>query len=138
MMDDYAQYKKDCERIRAENKELLGEFENWLQDANLSEKTIDRHIRNVDFYINEFLLYEDATAAKDGALDIGFFLGYWFIKKAMWASTASIKSNAASLKKFYTFLHQNGVVKKKDLVGFFTALLCTLVMEMRLESVLAI
>jgi hypothetical protein len=115
MMDDYAQYEKDCERIRAENKQLLGEFENWLQDANLSEKTIDRHISNVDFYINEFLLYEDATAAKDGALDIGFFLGYWFIKKAMWASTASIKSNAASLKKFYAFLHQSGIVKKKDL-----------------------
>lgn len=115
MMDDYAQYEKDCERIRAENEELLGEFENWLQDANLSEKTIDRHISNVDFYINEFLLYEDATAAKDGALDIGFFLGYWFIKKAMWASTASVKSNAASLKKFYTFLHQRGAVKKKDL-----------------------
>ena len=115
MMDDYAQYEKDCERTRAENKELLSEFTNWLQDANLSKKTIDRHISNVDFYINEFLLYEDATAAKDGALDIGFFLGYWFIKKAMWASTASIKSNAASLKKFYTFLHQRGAVKKKDL-----------------------
>lgn len=114
-MDDYAQYEKDCERIRAENEELLSEFENWLQHANLTEKTIDKHIGNVDFYINEYLLYEDATAAKEGALEIGFFLGYWFIKKAMWASKASIKSNAASLKKFYTFLHEKGEVKKEDL-----------------------
>ncbi len=31
------------------------------------------------------------------------FLGYWFIKKAMWSSPVQIKSNAASLKKFFTF-----------------------------------
>lgn len=67
-MDDYAQYEKDCERIRTENQKLLDEFENWLQEANLSERTIKKHIDNVDFYINEFLLYEDVTAAKDGAL----------------------------------------------------------------------
>ncbi len=114
-MDDYAQYEKDCVRIRTENQELLDEFGNWLQKTNLTEKTIGKHIDNVDFYINEFLLYEDATDAKDGALEIGFFLGYWFIKKAMWASKASIKSNAASLKKFYTFLHKRGDIKKEDL-----------------------
>jgi intergrase/recombinase len=114
-MDDYAQYEKDCERIRTENQELLGEFENWLHEANLGEKTIKKHINNVDFYINTFLLYEDATAAKDGTLEIGFFLGYWFIKKAVWASKASIKSNAASLKKFYTFLYQRGDIKEEAL-----------------------
>jgi hypothetical protein len=114
-MDDYAQYEKDCERIRTENQELLDEFENWLQEAKLTEKTIRNHVNNVDFYINTFLLYEDAEEAKEGAYRIGFFLGYWFIKKAMWASKASIKSNAASLKKFYTFLYKRGDVEKEAL-----------------------
>jgi len=41
--------------------------------------------------------------------------GYWFIRKAMWSSPVQIKSNAASLKKFYAFMHENGKVMKKDL-----------------------
>jgi site-specific recombinase XerD len=45
------------------------------------------------------------------------FLGYWFIKKAMWASKASIKSNAASLKKFYTYLYERGSIEKEDLAS---------------------
>ena len=43
------------------------------------------------------------------------FLGYWFIRKAMWASEASIRGNAASLKKFYKFLHEQGMVSEEDL-----------------------
>ena len=40
---------------------------------------------------------------------------HWFVRKAMWASQASIKSNAASLKKFYVFLFEKGLIKKEDL-----------------------
>ena len=43
------------------------------------------------------------------------YLGYWFIKKAMWSSEASIKSNATSLKKFYTFMNEKGLVDNKTL-----------------------
>ena len=114
-MDDYEQYEVDCEKIRKINDKLLKDFEAWLKASKLKEKTISNHIENVDFYINEFLLYEDAVEAKDGASDIGMFLGYWFIKKAMWASPAHIKSNAASLKKFYTFLFENEQIDKEDL-----------------------
>ena len=38
-----------------------------------------------------------------------------FIKKAMWASQASIKGNGASLKKFYAFMHEKGFIDKEDL-----------------------
>jgi len=43
---------------------------------------------------------------------------FWFIRKAMWASQSSIKGNATSLKKFYTFMHKKGLVDKKDLIDF--------------------
>jgi hypothetical protein len=33
----------------------------------------------------------------------------------MWASPSEIKENAASLKKFYTFLHKVGEIEEKDL-----------------------
>ena len=114
-MDDYAQYELDCERIKETNETLLADFENWLEKSNLSDKTINKHVENVDFYINEFLLYEDAIEAQDGVGSLDMYLGYWFIKKAMWASRAAIKSNAASLKKFYTFLYERGMVSKEDL-----------------------
>ena len=33
----------------------------------------------------------------------------------MWASKSSIKGNATSLKKFYTFLLEKGLIEKDDL-----------------------
>ncbi len=114
-MNDYAQYEKDCEAIRKANKQLLTEFSAWLQTAGLSAGTIKNHHLNIDFYINEFLLYESAIEAKNGAAEVDSFLGYWFIKKAMWSSEASIKSNAASLKKFYTFMQEKGLIDKQAL-----------------------
>jgi len=117
MMDDLDDYDKNCERIRAENRVLLDEFENWLRDVKglRGEKTITTHVDNVDFYINTCLLYSHPEEAKEGVGGIGFFLGYWFIKKALWSSEESIKSNATSLKKFYTFMHERGDVKEEDL-----------------------
>jgi site-specific recombinase XerD len=61
------------------------------------------------------LLYEDAVEAKDGVNSISTFLGHWFIRKAMWASQASIRSNATSLKKFYTFLFRKGLIEKEGI-----------------------
>ncbi len=110
---DYEKYKKECKRIRKENKKLISGFETWLSAKGLSEKTIDKHTSNVDFYVNEFLLNEEPIEAKDGAGRINMFLGYWFIRKAMWASKTAIKENAASLKKFYQYLYQGEKVSKE-------------------------
>ena len=85
-MGDYEKYEADCRKIRKSNEKLLLEFEKWLKLLGLSEKTITNHRSNIDFYINEYLLYEDATEAKDGIHSVSMFLGYWFIKKAMWTS----------------------------------------------------
>lgn len=116
-MNDYEKYEEDCKRIREANERLLIEFDVWLKSSGLSEATVNNHSSNIDFYINEYLLYEDATEAKDGVNGVGMFLGYWFIRKAMWASPSSIRGNAASLKKFYTFLHEKGLIGKNDLNG---------------------
>jgi len=115
-MDNYEKYEEDCKKIRKANERLLTDYEVWLKSSGLSEKTISNHLSNIDFYINEYLLYEDATEAKDGVYVVSMFLGYWFIKKAMWASQSSIKGNATSLKKFYTFMHEKGLIDKEDLI----------------------
>jgi len=113
-MDSYERYEKKCKRIRNENEKILNGFKKWLSDKKLSKKTINKHRLNADFYINEFLLYEDAIEAADGTSEIGMFFGYWFIRKTMWATKTSIKENAASLKKFYQFMLETGRVLKES------------------------
>jgi len=114
-MDDFEKYEKDCQKIRKANDGLLNEFEVWLKSSGISKKTTNQHLSNIDFYINEFLLYEDATESKDGAIEVGMFLGYWFIRKASWASQRSIKMNATSLKKFYAFMHEKNFIDLESL-----------------------
>ena len=52
--------------------------------------------------------------SKKGADKIDGFLGSWFIRKALWSSCAHIKSNAAGIKKFYSYLLENNVVEQDD------------------------
>ena len=116
-MNEYEKWEKDCEIIRQQNNKILDDFAEWLEKSGLKDTTINRHCRNVDFYINEFLLYEDAIPAKEGASSIGMFLGYWFIRKAMWSNVAAIKQNAASLKKFYQFMLERNEIEVDELDG---------------------
>ena len=104
-MDEYEIYEIECKKIRKENRKLLNSFRKYLGSKKLSKKTVDKHVSNIDFYINEFLLYEEPSKAKEGVNKLDYFLGYWFIRKAMWASVTSIKENITSLKHFYTYMH---------------------------------
>ena len=113
-MDAFFDYEKKAEEIRQKNEEYLEGFEALLEAEGLSDKTINLHLKNVYFYINSFLLNYDALDAGQGCYSIGEFLGNWFIRKAMWSTVATIKSNITSLKKFYKYLLGRGVVEKVD------------------------
>lgn len=113
-MNEYEKWEKDCILIRQQNEKIMNDFAGWLEKSGLKDATINKHCWNVDLYINEFLLYEDAIPAKEGASYIEMFLGYWFIRKAMWSSVASIKQNAASLKKFYQFMLERNEIEADE------------------------
>lgn len=104
----------EYEEIEQYNDKLLSEFKDWLAGKGLSPKTIDKHLSNVSFFINDYLLYNDDIEAQDGIPEVSMYLGYWFIKKALWSSPATIKENAASLKKFYQFMLEKGEITKED------------------------
>lgn len=110
MSDEFQKYEEDCDRIRRENARLLEEFESWLAAKGLSAKTIKAHVENVSFFINHCLLYDEAVEAAEGVSHINYFLGYWFIRKAIWSSPASIRGNAASIRKFYAFMLAKGLI----------------------------
>ncbi len=110
----YEGFEIKSEEIRTENKVLLEGFDKWLSETNLKEKTIKKHVQNIDFYINDYLLYDDCTHAKDGISLLNGFFNWFFPRKAMWSSKASTKETAASLKKFYKCLAEAGIVGAAD------------------------
>jgi len=107
-------FDAECDAIRQQNGVLLEQFEQWLRDAGLSDKTVRTHVDNVAFYINDYLLREEPQEPEEGVDQIGWFLGDWFIRKAMWASQTSIKGYAATFKKFYGFLLEQGRLQAGD------------------------
>lgn len=117
MLDDDSDYDNRCQEIRKENVELLGQFRNWLKKGGLGSATVRSHCSNLDFYLNHFLLHADTLTASDGVSYVGEFLGDWFIHKAMWSNKTTVKANAASLKKFYGFMAERGLVKPEELTS---------------------
>ena len=67
-------------------------------------------LANVEFYLNTFLLYSVILRMQDGVYEIGEFLGYYFIRKCMWSTPDTIKSTAASIKKFYKSMLSHGLI----------------------------
>lgn len=114
-MDKYEKYEEECRKIQTENSPLLFEFRGWLKAKGISNKTIETHVNNVDFFINTYLLHREALRAKEGVWEISFYQVNWFIRKALWSSVAKIKSNAASFKKFYKFMHEKGEIDDEAL-----------------------
>jgi hypothetical protein len=103
------------QEIRGVNRTLLADFQKSLLESGLSLKTSDRHVEHVSFFINECLLSDDIPrTAAEGARWVDYYLGYWFIRKAAWASPESIRANAASIRKFYTFMAGAGLVSESD------------------------
>ena len=111
---DHEKEEAHLKGIEKANRGYLSTFKTWLKAKELVDKTIDNHINNVDFYINHYLNYYGPQDVKAGCYCIDGFLGSFFIRKAMWSSCPQIKTTAASIKKFYACMLENGVVGKDD------------------------
>ena len=72
---DYDQYLEECKKIKERNYLLLDLFKDDLIQSGLKDKTISRHLSNVEFYINEFLLYTDAYPMEEGLNMLDDYLG---------------------------------------------------------------
>jgi hypothetical protein len=114
-MNEYDIYENECKKIKTENRKLLNSFRRYLDSKTLSKKTVDKHVSNIDFYINEFLLHTEPSKAREGINNLDYFLGYWFIQETMWASVSSIKENITSLKHFYTYMHTINEIDLEEL-----------------------
>ena len=115
-MDSYEEYEKKSKANEERNEEFLKLFSDDLKEAGLADKTIRRHVNNAEFYLNTYLDREDVLPMEEGASGyrLSNFLGYFFIRKCMWSTPASVKSTAASLKKFYKCMLQHGKITQEQ------------------------
>ena len=113
-MEDYELYELNLKKNNKRNEKFLKIFENWLKDQKLVNKTIKKHLNNIDLYINDYLNYYEVTPMEDGVGMVYSFLSDWFIRKCMWSSVASIKETAASIKKFYQCMSEKNYIKNED------------------------
>ena len=93
--------EKKIEENKKRNKKFMKEFEEYLKEKNLKDKTIKKHLSNVDLFINDYLNYYDIETPEEGINSVYSFLSGWFIEKCMWATVYTTKETAASIKKFY-------------------------------------
>lgn len=111
---DNTEYEEATKKIITKNKKYLKVFETELGLQQLNDKTIQRHMSNVTFYINEYLCYYFPQTIEDGCYNISDFLGYWCSRKGIYLSKDVINKYCSSLKKFYiTMLHFN-FIKEED------------------------
>ena len=106
--------EKKIKENQTRNKKFIKEFEEWLKEKSLSDKTIKKHISKVDIFINDYLNYYDIETAEEGINSVYSFLSGWFIEKCMWATPYTTKEEAASIKKFYAYMSEKGYVEKED------------------------
>ncbi|HCE1609346.1 hypothetical protein [Vibrio alginolyticus] len=109
---DYEEYEQLAEQQRVKNNQLLDSFEEHLKLEGLSEKTVSKHLSNLDFYVNHYLLYEEIIEPIDGIEEVGYFFEGWFPRKAMWSSPTSVNATITVLKKFYKYLLSQDLITK--------------------------
>ncbi|MGX8833614.1 hypothetical protein ACWG0P_05310 [Amedibacillus sp. YH-ame6] len=107
-------YEAAVTLIKKQNEQYLKEFKAFLKSKDFVDKTVCKHVDNVDFYINDYLCYYEPQNMSCGCHCLSGFLGDWFIRKAMWSSCEAIKSNCASLKKFYKLMLDKGYIALDD------------------------
>lgn len=108
---DYLDFSEQNEDT---NHEYLLLFQEDLENAGLKQKTIYNHLSNANLFINDFLIYNMDATMEEGVTMLGDFLGDFFIRKCMWSTPATVKTTAASLKKFYKSMAEHGKIEKKD------------------------
>ena len=112
---EYKEWERQIEEAKMHNNKLLIEFEKYLRAKSLKSNTIKKHIGNIEYFANVFLLHNEIIPVENGAWEIGSFFCDFFIIKASWASKDTVEENIASFKKFYSFLNEIGKVSEIEL-----------------------
>lgn len=101
--------KLQLDSIHQQNTSYLHLFEADLH--GLAPKTIKRHLQNVDFFLNTYLLRDEADplSMQDGVNSIDDFIGY-FLEEKTYFPDSTKRSFVTSLRKFYKSMVAHGKI----------------------------
>ncbi len=120
---DTYDYDAQVRAIRTYNQPLLDDFEVWLEQSGLSEKTVETHVSNIDFFTNYLVYYQPLKKLDEAnSGDVWMFLADWFPRKALWSSVTSVKSYLASFKKFFQWMGETGRVSPQTIADVLNTL----------------
>lgn len=100
------------EEYLQENEELMKLFRKSL--VGLADKTIKRHVRNVETFINAFCAERQFVNYAQGLDCVSDFLGYYAIHTYTCCSADSLRQMATSIKKFYKCMMENNKISEAD------------------------
>jgi site-specific recombinase XerD len=117
-------YEQRVQAIRQANQPMLEGFEHWLRQAGLREPTVRAHVENLQLFEHYLLLYDYSLRRLDEATDseVYWFLADWFPRKALWASVSSMTMYLATLKKFFRWMGETGLVSPQVVADVLSTL----------------
>ena len=113
--DKYLEWTEKVAEAEAYHEKLINGFEKWLEEKDLSAKTINNHISNINFFANQYLLRSEIKLLQESSNETLFFLEGYFIDKCMWANKSSINSYISSFTKVYTYFYEKQMISKTEL-----------------------
>lgn len=112
----FAGYKKVAKEIRANNELVLQAFENYLKEnLGLGDNIIKRHVGEVRFFMNEYLLHDGIQIISDDSYEPCNYIENFYPHKSISPTVTEVRNIGAALKKFYEFLAKAKVLSKEDL-----------------------
>lgn len=88
-------------------------FREELSRSGISQKTVDKHLANVEYFLNVYLP-EEGLSVREGCYRIDDYMGFYLPHKCPWTTLTAAKENVTSLKKFYKCMLGKGVVDPVD------------------------
>ncbi|MBQ8708320.1 MAG: hypothetical protein IJ523_09565 [Succinivibrionaceae bacterium] len=110
-------FDENTEKRRTEYNRIIKLYIQSMEQDGLAKLTISRHCECLDLFLNEYLAYEHEITVQDAVQYASEYFGYTFIRDFA-QSADSIKTHAASIKRFYKWLLGQGLVTKEGYAGF--------------------
>lgn len=104
----------ELEAKRKENENYLKLFENQMKKDGLAPRIIKKHLSNVEFYINDYLLFSSIINIEDGMSEMRDFFYYWFFAKALQSKCESVYAHIDSVTLFYKLMVDQGLANRED------------------------
>lgn len=115
--DNKISYDKAEVEIVKLNNYYLSEFKKVLKLNKLSDRTINRTINSIDFFVNTYLCYRFDNTIYKGYESYHDFFTYFLIYKCIGSNSVSaVKEHISSFKKFYKFMYENGYISELDYI----------------------